>query len=274
MKFTGAKSRITKFYKKLNEYEMRIYSWNVNGIRSAAKKGFQDWFAKCRGDIICLQETRALEDQVEPEIYSPEGFHSYWNPAEKKGYSGVAVFSKKEPLDVKTGFGVEEFDSEGRILQLEYEDFVLFNIYFPNGSASDERLEYKMRFYDTFFKASKALVKKGKNVIACGDYNTCHKEIDIARPKANETRSGFLPMEREWMDKYVESGFVDTFRIFNQEADQYSWWSQRGGARQRNVGWRIDYFFVNESFKEKVKDGFIHQETMGSDHCPIGIDLK
>ena len=201
------------------------------------------------------------------------GYHTYFSSAERKGYSGGATYTRSEPTIVDFGFGIDRFDNEGRILQLDYDAFILFNIYFPNGKSRTERLEYKMDFYEAFLKHIDKLHSEGRNIVVCGDVNTAHKPIDLARPKENEKISGFLPMEREWMDKWVENGFVDTLRMFNEEPGQYSWWDNRGGARARNVGWRIDYFFVNEEFKDKVSSGFIMPEVMGSDHCPIGIDL-
>ena len=202
------------------------------------------------------------------------GYHTYFSSAERKGYSGVATYTRLEPAKVDFGFGIDKFDNEGRILQLDYDEFILFNIYFPNGKSRTERLEYKMDFYEAFLKHIDKLHSEGRNIVICGDVNTAHKPIDLARPKENEKISGFLPMEREWMDRWVENGFVDTLRMFNEESGQYSWWDNRGGARARNVGWRIDYFFVNEEFKDKVSTGFIMPEVMGSDHCPIGIDLN
>ncbi len=253
---------------------MEIISWNVNGIRSCLKKGFEDWVDEKAPDVLCLQETRALEEQVKEDVWNPKGYSSYWYPAEKKGYSGVSVWTKAKPVAVSYGLGIEEFDREGRILILEFEDWVLYNGYFPNGGASEERLDYKMRFYDAFLKHSNEWKGKGKTVVTCGDFNTCHKEIDIARPKANAKKSGFLPKERKWMDDYVEQGYLDTFRVFNPDkVDCYSWWSNRGGARERNVGWRIDYFFIDEKSKYRLKNAFILSDVLGSDHCPVGIEF-
>ncbi len=252
---------------------MKMISWNVNGIRAAQRKGFLDWFGEEGPDVLCVQETKASPEQLSEELLRVEGYHSYFSSAERKGYSGVATFTRAEPKEVRHGFGIEKFDNEGRTLRLDFGDFVLFNIYFPNGKASDERLEYKMEFYDAFLKHLDQLRADGRNVIVCGDVNTAHREIDIARPKANEKISGFLPMEREWMDQWIAHGFADTFRMFNQEPDNYTWWDNRGGARARNVGWRIDYFFINQGFKERVTNAFIMPEVMGSDHCPIGIEL-
>lgn len=253
--------------------KIRILSWNVNGIRAVHRKGFLDWFSKEKPDILCIQETKAQPEQLAEELINVEGYHSYFSSAVRKGYSGVAIYTKAEPKSIKKGFGIEKFDSEGRILIAEYPDFLLFNIYYPNGKAREERLRYKMDFYDAFLAYADKLKKKKKNLVICGDVNTAHKEIDLARPKENEKISGFLPEERAWMDKFVEHGYIDTFRMFNQEPENYTWWDMMTRARERNVGWRIDYFFVSEGFKKKVKNAFILSEVMGSDHCPIGIEI-
>lgn len=252
---------------------MRIISWNVNGIRAADRKGFFDWFQQDNPDILCIQEIKALPQQFPPHLKNTPDYHVYINSAERKGYSGVATYSKQKPINVKSGFGIKKFDSEGRILITEYEDFVLFNIYFPNGKRSQERLDFKLDFYDTFLAYADNVKAEGKNIILCGDVNTAHKEIDLARPKANEKISGFLPVERAWIDRFIDHGYTDTFRQFNKKPDQYTWWSMRTRARERNVGWRIDYFFVNNEFLPKVKDAFILSDVLGSDHCPIGIEL-
>ncbi|MCL4102346.1 exodeoxyribonuclease III [Fibrobacter sp. HC4] len=255
---------------------MNIYSWNVNGLRSAAKKGFADWFSSTKPDILCLQEVRAEEDQIDEAIAHPEGYFAYWNACKrKKGYSGVGVLSQIEPDRVNYGFDIEEFDDEGRVLQLVFPDWVLNCIYFPNGGSGDDRLDYKLRFYDAFLENSKRWLDDGKHVVTVGDYNTCHKEIDIARPKENADVSGFLPIERAWMDKYVENGFVDSFRKLHPETkDVYSWWSNRFGARARNVGWRIDYAFVDAALVPNIVSAEIHTDVKGSDHCPISIELE
>jgi exodeoxyribonuclease-3 len=254
---------------------MNIYSWNVNGIRSALKKGFGEWFESTAPDILCLQEVRAEQDQADG-LLVPDSYYTYWNSCKrKKGYSGVAVFSRIEPDAVNYGFDIEEFDEEGRVLQLVFPDWVLNSIYFPNGGSGDDRLDYKLRFYDAFLENSQRWIRDGKHVLTVGDYNTCHKEIDIARPKENENVSGFLPIERAWMDKYVESGFVDTFRKLHPDTrDVYSWWSNRFGARARNVGWRLDYAFVDEALFPNVINSEIHTSVPGSDHCPISIELE
>ncbi len=252
--------------------KIRILSWNVNGIRAVNKKGFLDWFVNEKPDILCLQETKAHKEQLPDELINVPGYHSYFCSGERKGYSGVAIYSKEEPVSVKRGFDIEKFDNEGRILIAEYPDFTLFNIYYPNGKARPERLKYKMEFYDAFLNYANNLKNKGKKLIICGDVNTAHKEIDIARPKENSNVSGFLPMEREWIDKLLANGYTDTFRMFNQEPDNYTWWDMVTRARERNVGWRIDYFFVSDNVKDEIKDSFILSDVMGSDHCPIGIE--
>ena len=252
---------------------MRLLSWNVNGIRAAQRKGFVDWVSQIGPDILCIQETKASPEQLSEELTAMPGYHACFSSAERKGYSGVATYSNVKPQDVAHGLGIEKFDNEGRILRMDYADFTLFNIYFPNGKNSEERLDYKMEFYDAFLEHLGQLKRQGRNVVICGDVNTAHKEIDLARPKPNEKISGFLPVERAWMDQWVSHGYVDTLRMFNQEPGQYSWWDARGGGRSKNVGWRIDYFFVSESMKDKVTGAFIMPDVMGSDHCPIGIDL-
>ena len=252
---------------------MRIISWNVNGIRAAHKKGFLEWLDKESPDIMCVQETKASEDQLPAELKEIPGYDSYFVSAEKKGYSGVAVFTKSKPEAVTTAFPAESFSQEGRVLSVDYGQFVLLNVYFPNGKSSAERLKYKMEFYDDFLEYADGIKNSGKNVVICGDVNTAHKDIDLARPKANETTSGFLPEERAWIDKLLEHGYVDTLRMFNQEPDQYTYWDMITRARDRNVGWRIDYFFVNEEFSSRLKTGFILADVMGSDHCPIGIEI-
>jgi len=253
---------------------MKIISWNVNGIRAIDRKGLFDWFKKEKPDILCLQEIKAKPDQIPPHLKNTPGYNVFINSAERKGYSGVATYTKQKPMDTKKGFGIEKFDNEGRTLITEYSDFTLFNIYFPNGKKDDERLNYKLDFYDTFLAYADNLKAKGKNIVVCGDFNTAHKEIDLSRPKENEKRSGFLPVERAWIDTFIDHGYVDTFRHFNKEPEQYSWWDMKTRARDRNIGWRIDYFFVNKEFLPKIKNAFIMQNITGSDHCPVGIETK
>ncbi len=253
--------------------KIRLLSWNVNGIRAIHKKGFLDWVAKENPDILCIQETKAHEEQLPDELKNANSYNSFFCAGERKGYSGVALYTKEKPISIKKGFGKKQFDNEGRILIAEYPGFFLFNIYFPNGKANAERLKYKMDFYDSFLAKVKKLKKEGKKIVICGDVNTAHKEIDIARPKENEKVSGFLPEERAWIDKFLSAGFIDSFRILHEEPDQYTWWDMITRARERNVGWRIDYFFISDNMKSQIKDAFILPEVMGSDHCPIGIEI-
>jgi len=253
---------------------MKILCWNVNGVRAVAGKGFLEWLNRESPDILCLQETKAQPDQLNEAIRDPESYHAYWNYPNQKGYSGVATLAREKPLRVQTGFGMPQFDSEGRTIVTEFPGFTLMNIYFPNGKKDGQRLQYKMDFYEAFLQSVEPLRAEGKKVIICGDFNTAHKEIDLARPKENEKVSGFLPMERAWMDTFVSHGYVDTFRQFSKEPGQYTWWDLKSRARERNVGWRIDYFFVTENLLPSVSSAFIMPEVTGSDHCPIGIRLS
>jgi exodeoxyribonuclease-3 len=254
--------------------ELRLLCWNVNGIRSVRNKGFLEWLSAESPDILSIQETKAQPDQLDDELKTPAGYYTYWNYPERKGYSGVAIYTKEMPLNVRYDIGETALDLEGRVIAAEYPEFTLFNIYYPNGKKDQERLDYKMAFYDAFLQHANSLKDAGKNLIICGDVNTAHKEIDLARPKENSKVSGFLPIEREWMDKFVEHGFIDTFRHFNNEPDQYTWWDFKSGARARNVGWRIDYFFVTEGLLSSITGAYIMPEVMGSDHCPIGLNIK
>lgn len=254
--------------------ETKLLSWNVNGIRAIKGKGFLDWFYKESPDIICLQETKAHLDQLDADLKEPAGYHACWNYPERKGYSGVAVFTKEKPLDVRYDFGDSGLDLEGRVIVAEYPEFTLFDIYFPNGKSGPERLSYKMTFYETFLRYADSLKDAGKKLVICGDVNTAHNEIDLARPKENSKISGFLPEERAWIDKFLAHGYVDTFRHFNNEPEHYTWWDMKTGARARNVGWRLDYFFVSENLLPSLKRAFIMPGVMGSDHCPLGIVLK
>jgi len=255
--------------------ELKILCWNVSGVRAVRAKGFLEWLYRESPDILCLQETKAQPEQLDPELRQPKGYHAYWNsPKQAKGYSGVALFSKEQPLHIQYGFGIEEFDTEGRTIIANYPGFSLLNIYFPNGKKDATRLKYKLDFYDVFLQFVKPLKEKGEKLVVCGDFNTAHKEIDIARPKENAKVSGFLPIERAWMDKYVAHGFVDTFRHFNKEPNHYTWWDLKTRARERNVGWRIDYFFVTENLLPQIKNALIMTDVTGSDHCPVGIILR
>jgi exodeoxyribonuclease III len=246
---------------------MKILCWNVNGIRAVHNKNILDSIFELKADIVCLQETKASEDKLAQGIREKPGYGSYFSSGEKKGYSGVAIYTMIPPVSIMKGFGINRFDNEGRILIADY------HIYYPNGKASAERLAYKMDFYDAFLEYADRFKDQGRNLIICGDVNTAHKEIDLARPKENEKVSGFLAEERAWIDKFLSHGYVDTFRIFNHEPGQYTWWDQKSRARDRNIGWRIDYFYVNEGFKEKIKNSYIMPDIMGSDHCPIILEF-
>jgi exodeoxyribonuclease-3 len=252
---------------------IRILSWNVNGIRAIHKKGFLDWLQKESPDILCVQETKSSEDQVPEDLRNVQGYDTYFSTGEKKGYGGVGLFCKQKPVSVNFSLGIDGFDDESRAIVADFGTLVLFNVYFPNGKASKERLTYKLRFYDLFLEQIDNLLAKGRKIVICGDVNTAHKEIDLARPKQNEKISGFLPVERSWIDKLVSHGFVDTFRLFNSEGKNYSFWDIKSRARERNVGWRIDYFFVSDNLKDNVKSAFIMNEVTGSDHCPVGIEM-
>ena len=254
--------------------ELIILSWNVNGIRAAQKHGLLEWLYRESPDILCVQETKAQPEQLSKDLLEPQGYYTYWNYPERKGYSGVATFSKDEPVRVNYDFDTLQSDQEGRTIITEFKEFTLMNIYFPNGKKDQERLNYKMEFYESFLEYVKPIVKNGRKIIVCGDVNTAHKEIDLAHPKGNEKVSGFLPIEREWIDRFVENGFVDTFRQFNKEPQQYTWWDVKSRARERNIGWRIDYFFISESLLPNLAEAFIMPEIVGSDHCPIGIVIN
>ena len=253
---------------------IRAVSWNVNGIRAAYRKGFLDWFAGESPDILCLQESKILAEQVPAALMEVEGYTAYFSSPERKGYSGVALYSKTAPRQVTYGFGNEIFDKEGRVIVADYPEFLLYNVYFPNGRSSADRLTYKMQFYDAFLETVEAARMAGRNIVICGDVNTAHQEIDLARPKENVKTSGFLEEERAWVDKLLGRGYVDTFRVFNQESGQYTYWDQMTRARDRNVGWRIDYFFVNQEFASRLTGAYIYPDVMGSDHCPVGIDIE
>ena len=253
---------------------MKILSWNVNGIRAAVKKGFLQFLDQESPDIICLQETKAHKEQLTSEILEDHGYFTYWHSGERKGYSGVATFCKSKPLYVQEGLGIKKYDKEGRVLITEHNKFLLYNIYFPNGQKNDERLNYKLDFYDDLLPIINDQVDSGNNVIVAGDWNTAHQPIDLARPNENNNTSGFMPVERKKIDLYISHSWVDTFRLFHDEGERYSWWTYRFGARNRNIGWRIDYFFVNEAMVEICKDGDIHQNILGSDHCPISLELE
>ncbi len=253
---------------------LRIYSWNVNGLRAVLKKGFRDFLLEHKPDILGLQETKAHEEQVLESLKSlPDGYWTFCS-GERKGYSGTAVYSPEKPIATACDLGIPACDGEGRVVRAEFADFTLFNVYFPNGKSRPERLQYKMDFYEAFLGMCKDLLAAGKNVVVCGDVNTAHKAIDLARPQANRKISGFLPEECEWMDRFLAAGFHDVFREKHPDLpEQYTWWDMQSRARERNVGWRIDYFFVSSSLRDRVRDAYILPQVMGSDHCPVGIDL-
>lgn len=255
---------------------MRIISWNTNGLRATVKQGyFMPLFSFNNPDIVCFQEIKCEPEQLDEKTRNLKGYNSYFSYSKgKKGYSGVVIYSKIQPEKVEYGIGIEKFDIEGRTLVAYYKDFVLINCYFPNGGRGQDRLDYKLEFYDAFLKFINELKKEGKNVIFCGDVNTAHESIDLARPKENEDNTGFLPIEREWLDGVVNNGWVDIFRNFYpNKKDVYTYWDQFTHARDRNVGWRIDYFFVNQSFVSKIKSFKTMSDYYGSDHCPIMIEL-
>ncbi len=254
---------------------MRLYSWNVNGFRAMCAKEDWSWFAKSKADVIGLQETKAELKQVPEEHREPFGYHSTWlSSVKKKGYSGVATFSRSAPLAVTLELPNPQFQGEGRLIHLELPNFHFFNIYFPNGQQNEERLAYKLGYYDAFLQYAEEL-RKSKPIVVCGDFNTAHTSIDLARPKENEGTSGFLPIERAWLDRFVAHGYQDTFRhVHGEKKDQYSWWSYRLKAREKNVGWRIDYFFVSSELTPYIADAWIEQDVHGSDHCPVGLELR
>jgi exodeoxyribonuclease-3 len=252
-----------------------LLSWNVNGIRAAHRKGFLDWLNEAAPDILCLQETRAEKSQLPVALAHPEGYHSFWNSSRtKKGYSGTALLTRSRPLDVQFGLGTEEFDQEGRTIIAYYPSFTLINCYFPNGGRDHSRVPFKLAFYDAFLDKCEYLRSQGQALVFCGDVNTAHKEIDLAHPNANQKTTGFLPEERAWIDQVVASGYIDTFRHYYPDLEgQYTWWSMPTRARERNVGWRIDYFFIGAELFDKTTDAFILPDVMGSDHCPVGLRL-
>ena len=253
---------------------IEIISWNVNGIRAVANKEALKWIDERDTDILCLQEIKALPEQMPDTLFDKEFLELDVNSAQKKGYSGTAIYSSIKSDATSTAEHIDIL-SEGRIVEKHYGDTVLFNVYFPNGQKDEERLNYKMEFYDRFLQHCEQLKDNGKSIIICGDVNTAHKEIDLKNPKSNAQRSGFLPIEREWIDKLIDHGYIDTFRYVNgDEADRYSWWSYRFNARTNNAGWRIDYFFISEDLAENLEDAFILDDIGGSDHCPVGIKIS
>jgi exodeoxyribonuclease-3 len=250
----------------------KLVSWNVNGIRAAINKGFMDYLKAESPDILCLQETKAMREQVET-VFPPE-YHAFWHSAVKKGYSGTAVFSRVEPLNVSYGFGIDKHDQEGRVMTLEYDDYILVNVYTPNSKDELQRLDYRTQEWDVEFLKHVKKLEQTKPVVFCGDLNVAHKEIDLANPKTNRMSAGFTDQERAGFDNIVNAGFIDTFREFEKGPNQYTWWSYRAAARERNVGWRIDYFCTSPTLKDRLQNAFIRPDVMGSDHCPVGLLLK
>ncbi|WP_312138839.1 exodeoxyribonuclease III [Sphingobacterium sp.] len=253
---------------------MKIITYNVNGIRAALKKGWIDWLKIANPDVICLQEIKANLDQV-PEILLIEdlGYEHYWYPAQKKGYSGTAIFTKKTPKHVEYGCGFEDYDFEGRAIRLDFDEASIMSVYFPSGTTGDIRQDFKYKFLDDFQNYSNELLKEKEKLVICGDYNICHRPIDIHNPKSNANSSGFLPAEREWMEQFINSGYVDSFRHLNADPHHYTWWSYRAGARARNLGWRIDYNMVSNALKDNIKGAKIWSDAVHSDHCPVELIL-
>lgn len=253
---------------------MRLISYNVNGIRAAIKKGFIDWLKTDPADIICLQEIKAEKENIDYKAIEDLGYHTYWFSAEKKGYSGVAIFTKEKPDQIFYGNGMKDSDAEGRFIRADFGDITLINTYFPSGTSGEERQNFKYKWLDEYFDYLNELKKKRKKIIICGDYNIAHNPIDIHNPAGNKKSSGFLPEERAWMDKFVESGFIDTLRVFNPNPHLYSWWSQRfPSVRLENKGWRIDYFMVTASLRANLKDAAIFPDVKHSDHCPVYLEM-
>lgn len=254
---------------------MKIFSWNVNGLRATYKSGHWGDVFEHEPDILCIQETKASPEQLSEELLNVRGYQAFFSSSQiKKGYSGVAIYSKNKPDVVEHGIGISEFDEEGRIIIAHYGNTVLLNVYFPNGGQGPHRLDYKLRFYDAFLEYIEKLRKKGKSIIFCGDINTAHEEIDLARPKENQENTGFLPEERAWLDEVVRVGYIDTFRkFFPNKTESYSYWDLKTRARDRNVGWRIDYVFISPDLQQNLKNAFILSSVFGSDHCPVGVEI-
>jgi exodeoxyribonuclease-3 len=255
---------------------MKLISWNVNGIRAAERSGFCDWFEKEQSDMVCVQETKAQPEQLTEALLHPGKYYSYWHSAQKAGYSGVAIFSKKEALRVQAGMGIPEIDHEGRVLLAEFAKCIVINAYFPNSQRDHARLDYKLRFCSEFLKFCELVRKQsqtlGKPLIICGDFNIAHQPIDLKNPISNANNAGFLPQERAWMDTFIEHGYIDAFRAFNQAPNQYTWWSYRPGVREKNIGWRLDYCTTPREFKDRLKNMIHHTHVRGSDHCPIELN--
>ncbi len=252
---------------------MKIVSYNVNGIRAAISKGLADWVKEENPDVLCIQETKAQPDQIDTMLFSELGYKAYLHSAQKKGYSGVAIFSKDEPDNIVVGMNNPRYDAEGRVIRADYGDLSIMCVYVPSGTTGDVRQDFKMDFLDAFYSFVDGVRKERPNLIVCGDFNICHKPIDINNPQRQVGVSGFLPEERAWVDKWVDNGMIDTFREFDSSAERYSWWSYRAGARARNVGWRIDYLYATEGLKSQLKSGAILVDAVHSDHCPVSLEI-
>ncbi len=252
---------------------MYILTYNVNGIRAAVRKGLADWLAQENPDVVCIQETKAQPDQIPASLFEDLGYHTYWYSAERKGYSGVGILCREKPLHVEYGMGMDQYDREGRVIRADFGDKSIMSVYHPNGSASDERHHYKMGWLDDFVHYVNRLRQQQSKLVIAGDFNICHKEIDIHDPQQHVNTSGFLPEERSWVSQFLETGFSDSFRAFNQQPHQYTWWSFRANARQRNLGWRIDYNMVTDNLVPSLKDAGIMPEVKHSDHCPAWVAL-
>ncbi|MFI5148104.1 MAG: exodeoxyribonuclease III [Bacteroidia bacterium] len=251
----------------------KIISYNVNGIRSAISKGWLEWLKAADPDVVCLQEIKANEEQLDLSLFEKAGYHSYWHSAEKKGYSGVAILSKKKPDRIVTGCGIKIYDAEGRVLRADFGDVSVMSVYMPSGSSGEERQAFKMKWLDDFQNYITTLKKERPNLIISGDYNICHKPIDIHNPVSNANSSGFLPEEREWIDGFMKTGFIDSFRLFNTDPHHYTWWTFRANARAKNLGWRIDYHLVSEPLRKKIRNATILPQAKHSDHCPLTVDI-
>jgi exodeoxyribonuclease III len=252
---------------------MKIITYNVNGIRAAMKKGFLEWLTAVNADVVCLQEIKSMEDQLDLEPLRAMGYEIHWHPAVKKGYSGVAIFTRIKPKNICIGCGIAKYDFEGRVIRLDFHDFSVMNVYMPSGSSGDIRQTFKMIWLDDFFEYINKIKSEYPQLIVCGDFNICHKAIDIHNPRSNANSSGFLPEERDWMSRFFDNGFIDAFRHFNQEPHNYTWWSYRAGARHKNLGWRIDYHAVTEKMASRLKRAVILSDTKHSDHCPVLLEI-
>ena len=254
--------------------DWKLISWNVNGIRAAEKKGFLDWLEASGADLVAVQETKAHPEQLSQALLKPAGYQAAWNSAEKKGYSGTVTYSRRSPVKVQAGMNDPRFDTEGRVLIHEFEPFVFFNIYFPNGGRGAEWVEHKLAFYRCFLEVAQGYMQAGRPVVATGDFNTAYAEIDLARPRENVNHSGFMPEERKGLGEFFEAGLIDTFRTLHPDTVKYSWWDMVTRARERNVGWRLDYFLVSADLKDRIAAADIHEEVLGSDHCPVSLVLS